>query len=114
MEDDHTYWCESLRDGEINVVTGGDFHGALAEGKAVQFYCMDYYTLKPWAQTNFPEAEVWYTERNGDSIAMLIPKGTRPERFPSVALDYIAFEWIDPDKDFGTGVVPGKRKRKTL
>jgi hypothetical protein len=110
----HVYWAEAVRDGELQVVCrNGSFRDALKSGKACQFYCMDYPTLKQRMAAEYPEADVWYTERNGDPIGMLVPKGTPPELLPSVAMDYIAFEWIDPDKDFGTGVVPVKRQGKT-
>jgi hypothetical protein len=81
---------------------------ALDGGKAVQYYCMGHKTLKADIAAKMPSADVWYTERNGDSIACLVPKGTSPERLPSHAKDYAALEWIDPDKDFGSGVVPLK------
>jgi hypothetical protein len=75
----------------------------LSFGRGVQFYCMDYRKLKAWRDEKFPEADIWYTERNGDPIGMWVPKGTPPEELPDMALDYMAIEWIDPDKDFGTG-----------
>jgi hypothetical protein len=77
---------------------------AFSEGRAVQFYasCVG---LKDMARSIDPTAQVWYTERNGDPIAMLCPAGTPSEALPSVAMEYVAFEWVDPDCDFGTGVV---------
>ena len=51
----------------------------------------------------YPDADVWYTERNGDSIGMLVPKGTPFNQLPKICIDYIVIEWIDPDKEFGTG-----------
>lgn len=92
---------------KLEVVRDGDFHAALADGKAVQFYS-GYFTLKSRMQEQFPEANVWYTERNGDGIAMLVPKGIDNSKLPDVAMEYLAFEWIDPEKDFGTGVCPWK------
>jgi hypothetical protein len=78
----------------------------LAAGRAVQFNVMDYRKLKAWRDEQFPMADVWYTERNGDPIAMWVPKGTPAEELPEWALEYMAIEWIDPDKDFGTGYRP--------
>ena len=101
---EHKYWCEKHRDGEIDVSCGEEVKKIIADGKAVQFYCFDYKTLKERMNEKYPEADVYYTERNGDSIAMLVPKGTDVKLLPTVAMDYIAFEWIDPDKDFGTGI----------
>lgn len=85
-----------------------DYHKILAAGQAVQFYTMDYTTLKQCMAKEYPEADVWYTERNGDPIAMLVPKGTPPEKLPTTAMCYMAFAWIDPDKDFNElgGVIP--------
>lgn len=108
-DSDMKYWAEENREGEIQVVCRGDFHAALAKGCAVQFYEMNYMTAIERLSKEFPEADLWYTERNGDPITMLVPKGTDTDRFPSVAMGYIAFEWIKHDKDFGTGVVPRRK-----
>lgn len=105
------YWAERPRGGEIQVFVGpyDEWTAHLEAGEAVQFYA-SYVGLKARFAESHPMAEVWYTERNGDPIAMLVPRGTEPSRLPSVALDYIAFEWIDPDNDFGTGVKPQRIK----
>lgn len=104
------YWAEEPREGEINVFAGPkeEWAAHLAAGEAVQFYA-GYVGLKGWCANEFPQADVWYTERNGDGIGMLVPHGMDTLRLPTVALDYMAFEWIDPDKDFGTGVFPRKK-----
>lgn len=108
----HRYWAErESRAGEIDVVCSGDFHAALASGKAVQFYELDYRTAKARMSERYPEADVWYTERNGDPITMLVPKGTSIDVLPSVAMDYMAIEWIDPDREFGTGTIPRRWHR---
>ena len=107
---EHTYWAEEHREGEIDVVCSGNFEEALSNGKAIQFYG-SHVSLKQSMKEEFPTADVWYTERNGDPIAMLVPAGTHTDLLPSVAMDYMALEWIDPDKDFGTGVMPARRNR---
>jgi hypothetical protein len=102
----YQYWAEhAAREGEIKVFAGPSEEWAahLSAGEAVQFYA-SYAGLKLWCAKLFPQADVWYTERNGDGIGMLVPRATDTSRLPSVALIYIAFEWIDPDKDFGSGV----------
>lgn len=50
------------------------------------------------------DVQVWYTERNGDSIVCVMPADAKPEDLPRNACGYMVFEWIDPDKEFGTGV----------
>lgn len=57
-------------------------------------------------KARFGPCDVWYTERNGDPIGMVCPEGTPHEKLPSVAMEYLAFEWIKPEDDFGGGVVP--------
>lgn len=81
----------------------GDAPRLLQEGKALQGFVMGWRHLRAWAATIVGAVphEVWYTERNGDPIVMLLPAGTPPERFPPHAMDYIAFEWIHPEDDFG-------------
>ena len=67
---------------------------ALRQGKCVQGYWLDSDDeLAKWAQQDSPEADCWMTERNGDAIAMLVPKGTPYEKLPETAKDYIAFQW---------------------
>lgn len=101
------YECEQARSGEIACVvwTGDDVDAqqALAVGKCVQFFS-GFVGLKTRMAAKFPFADCWYTERNGDGIALLMPRNTHRARFPTWAMDYMAFEWIEPDKDFGTGV----------
>lgn len=75
----------------------------LGAGKSVSLYCLDYRTLKKEMSDAFPMADVWYSERNGDGIALLVPNGTPETELPSHAQGYGIFEWIDPDKNFGTG-----------
>ena len=103
----HMYAAEVLRAGEIAVFVGPkeEWGAQLAAGKAVQFYG-SFSGLRTWCAAEFPGAEVWYTERNGDGIAMLVPQATDEETLPSWALDYMAFEWVDPDAGFGSGVAP--------
>lgn len=106
------YWAErENREGEIHVVCRGNFHEALAKGSAVQFYEMNYMTAVARLSKEYPEADLWYTERNGDPITMLVPKGTDTNKLPSVAMDYLAFEWIKHDSEFGTGVRVSRRRR---
>lgn len=80
-----------------------NIHKLLAEGKAVQWYGT-YVDFKQKAAQYFPEAETWYTERNGDGICMLVPVGTPHGRLPIGAIDYVVDEWIDPSANFGSGV----------
>jgi hypothetical protein len=83
---------------------------ALNEGRAIQGYG----SFTGWndeARKIDPRAQAWYTERNGDGIVMLCPRDTKIEELPSWAMCYMAFEWIDPDKDFGSGVMPRRNAR---
>lgn len=101
---------EVMRDDDADHAL--DWRAALAAGKAVQFYSMDHRELKGWVNAQYPEADIWYTERNGDPIGMLVPKGTPREELPDWALGYIVFEWIDPDGEFNRrGRENGIRKR---
>jgi hypothetical protein len=102
------YWAEEHRDGEIDVVVNGDHEEALRRGAAVQFYEGNYGTAIKRLSERFPGCEYWYTERNGDPITMVVPAGTHHDALPSVAMGYMAFEWIKHDADFGTGVRPLK------
>lgn len=100
-----TIW--TMADGSHRKTPGGDgsdeyMIAELTAGRGVQFQC-SYVGLKAWRDKCFPMADVWYTERNGDCISMFVPKGTPPEELPEWAMEYMAIEWIDPDKDFGTG-----------
>lgn len=79
--------------GYLHAAPTGDFHAALAEGKAVQFYEMDYTTAVARLSVEYPEADLWYTERNGDPITMLVPKGTPKEALPKTAMEYYALSW---------------------
>ena len=78
----------------------------IAAGCGVAFYEADYPTANKRYAEQYPEADNWYTERNGDPITLLVPKGTPPEELPPMAMDYFVMVWIDPDYDFGTGVRP--------
>ena len=55
-------------------------------------------------QRHGADVQVWYTERNGDGIGCVMPADAKPEDLPPMAMGYMVFEWIDPDKDFGTGI----------
>ncbi len=76
---------------------------ALVNGMAAQGFVMTYKNLKEWIKEFAPTADVWYTERNGDPIVCVVPGGTPQEELPDTAMNYMAIEWIDPNKDFGTG-----------
>lgn len=91
------YWAEEYRDNEIEVVCSGDFHSALKNGKAVQFYEFDYTTAIERYSLEYPDADYWYIERNGDPITMIVPKGTDITRLPSVAMNYIVTCWEKHD-----------------
>lgn len=81
----------------------------LADGRGVVFYEMHYPTAKQRNAQAFPQADYWYTERNGDPIGLLVPKGTDPLDLPNHAMSYIVIEWIDPDGEFNTGKYPTLR-----
>ena len=70
---------------------------ALKSGKAVQFYEFDWKTATERHKACFPDIDVWYTERNGDPITMLVPAGTPKELLPDMAMEYIAFRWDTPE-----------------
>lgn len=87
---------------------------ALASGRAVAGYC-SYVNARSWAAKiaeGVPH-EVWYTERNGDPITLVVPVGTHADALPSFAMDYAVAQWIRPEDDFGVGVgvVPVKYRR---
>lgn len=75
---------------------------ALRRGYAVQFYCgyTDARALAARIAGPVLPVDVWYTERNGDPIAMMVPAGTPAIELPSRALDYMALRWIAPEDDF--------------
>lgn len=78
----------------------------LERGLAVSCYWLNWRTLKQYTLDRLPMADVWYSERNGDPIALWVPKDTPESELPDWAQDYNIFEWIDPDKEFGTGYKP--------
>ena len=78
----------------------------MAQGDQIAFYASFTY-LDGAIRSEFPEGDVWYTERNGDGIGLLVPKGTPGRDLPKRACGYWILEWIDPAKDFGTGVRVG-------
>jgi hypothetical protein len=43
------------------------------------------------------EHEVWYTERNGDPITLVAPKGTQESELPRMCKGYIIFKWERPE-----------------
>ena len=93
----YKYWAETHRDGEIDVVCEGDFHEALENGKAIQFYEFNYQTAIERYSKEYPNCDYWYTERNGDPITMITLKGTPYEQLPTVCMDYIASHWEKHD-----------------
>jgi hypothetical protein len=62
--------------------------------------------IKPWVAEKYPGAQAWYTERNGDSFFCVMPAEAKPSDLPKWAGEYQVVEWIDPDKEFGTGHRP--------
>lgn len=86
----------------------------ILSGKAFCGYC-SYAGSREWAAEVCGDVphQVWYTERNGDPIALVMPADTLPEQFPSFALIYIVFGWIPPEDDFDSPrqVVPQKRAK---
>jgi hypothetical protein len=80
-------------------------------GKAFCGYC-SYPDSRKWAAKvcgDIPH-QVWYTERNGDPIVLVMPADTLPEQFPSFAFSYIVLRWMPPEDVFGSAndVVPIK------
>jgi hypothetical protein len=63
----------------------------LAQGKAVQYYKFTE-PLETVERIGL-QCDVWYTERNGDPIAMLVPVGTPPSELPRRAMSYHAIVW---------------------
>ncbi len=68
----------------------------------VAFYC-GFETMSR-VRVKFPDWQYWYTERNGDGIGIVLPKAAGTEKLPRFAMGCLIFEWIDPDKEFGSGV----------
>lgn len=93
------------RSHEIMVADGwpdeSEWQAIINEGKAVAFYVLDWHGLEEWIRPIVPNCELWYTERNGDLIVLLVPVGLPHDAFPSFALSYATLEWIHPDWDFG-------------
>jgi hypothetical protein len=81
-----------------------DAQSVFAAGKGFQGY-YGYIGLTEEAHKRFGPCDVWYTERNGDSIGMFVPVGTPESELPDVAMLYCALEWIKPEDDFGSGVM---------
>lgn len=70
-------------------------------------YAMGYKGLKAWVAEEYgAEAQVWYSERNGDGLLCVMPPHATSADLPCDAMGYGIGEWIDPDKEFGTGVRP--------
>jgi hypothetical protein len=79
----------------------------LAAGKAFAGYVGGFKLLRAFVAEQFGDGcEVWYTERNGDPIGLVVPLGLDPARLPSRAMIYFILEWIRPEDEFGSGVVP--------
>ena len=74
----------------------GPVEPILASGKGVAFYEFGWRTANARYRKQYPFADNWYTERNGDSITLLVPK----EDLPTWAMGYRIFQWINPDDDF--------------
>ena len=54
----------------------------------------------------YGSTNIWYTERNGDGMACVMPEDATEKDLPSHACEYAVIEWIRPDKEFGSGVAP--------
>lgn len=77
-----------------------DRHYYLSQGKAIAFFCMDRYALKPVLRMEYPEADIYYTERNGEGIGLLVPKKTKHDRLPNLVCGgSMIYKWVDPDDD---------------
>ena len=71
----------------------------------------DYVGFKERSIERFgPDIQVWYSERNGDGLGCVVHADTNPEDLPKTCMSYFISEWIDPDKEFGTGVVLNHKK----
>jgi hypothetical protein len=70
-------------------------------------YAMGYNGLKERMTEEYgPDAQVWYSERNGDGLVCIMPPNATSADLPCDAMNYGIAEWIDPDREFGTGVRP--------
>jgi hypothetical protein len=105
---DAGWWAMKVLDYEDGI----DINAAIADGNGVVFYEFNYRTANARYSEAYPGADVWYTERNGDPITLLVPKGTPTDLLPDEAKGYLILEWINPDKDFGTGYQIDWRKRR--
>lgn len=78
-----------------------DAPSIIKKGEGVQYYNVRFSInqLEKETKERFKEIEidVWYTERNGDPICMVLPKGTPPENFPNYAMEYCALSWEHPN-----------------
>ena len=69
----------------------------LSDGKAVAIYEFDYPTAIERYNKKYPDADLWYIERNGDPITLFVPRGTLKENLPETAKGYITLWWEKHD-----------------
>lgn len=98
---------------ESQKAAAAEWHRAYAAKEAAKTkplyvgYAMGYKHLKAWVAEEYgADAHVWYSERNGDGLVCVMPPHATPADLPCMAMNYGIGEWIDPDKEFGTGVRP--------
>lgn len=68
-------------------------------------YAMGWVGLREHAEERFGKGvQVWYTERNGDSIFCVLPEGSTEHDLPWFAKGYRIREWIRPEDEFRKGM----------
>lgn len=100
-------WGLATNNGEvIEMIEIGEWtKETLAQGKGCIGY-VPFTTARAdakWLADGIPH-EVWYTERNGDPLTLVVPEGTPESELPNWAKGYMVFEWIRPENEFGSGV----------
>ena len=75
-----------------------DINAEIAAGRCVVLYEFDWRTATERYGRLYPGADCWYTERNGDPITCLAPKGTPVEQLPADAKGYLIMRWATPEE----------------
>jgi hypothetical protein len=87
----------------------------LAAGKAFAGYVGGFKLLRAFVAEQFGDGcEVWYTERNGDPIGLVVPLGLDPARLPSRAMIYLTEQMLGagmPPFPDGVPIADGRRHR---
>lgn len=83
-------------DCQVDPANEAAVNAILQDGRGVAFY-----TSADWAiklHGAYPTADLWLTTRQGDEIALLVPKETPREKLPLTAISYLAFSWFTPSE----------------